>query len=85
MDPAQKSTGDKQAVKKNMEILSDMEVLKKDEFDRPITPASAITAIEQTAKTIESMYQSTTTAKTHLQLKGGVALIFACCDHSAGR
>ena len=54
-----------------MEILSDMEVLKKDEFDRPITPASAITAIEQTAKTMESMYQSTTTAKTHLQLKGG--------------
>ena len=54
-----------------MEILSDMEVLKKDEFDRPITARSAITAIEQTAKTMESMYQSTTTAKTHLQLKGG--------------
>ena len=68
-----------------MEILSDMEVLKKDEFDRPITARSAITAIEQTAKTMETMYQSTTTAKTHLQLNGGIALIFACCDHSAGR
>ena len=54
-----------------MEILSDMEVLQKDEFDRRVTPASAITAIEQTAKTMESLYQSTTTAKTHLQLKGG--------------
>ena len=52
-----------------MEILSDMEVLQKDEFGRRVTPASAITAISDTAKTMESLYQSSTTVKTHLQLK----------------
>ena len=52
-----------------MDILSDMEMLQKDVDGRRLTPSSAVAAINQTAKTMESLYKSLTTAKTHLQLK----------------
>ena len=52
-----------------MDILSDMEMLQKDVDGRRLTPSSAVAAINETAKTMEGLYKSLTTAKTHLQLK----------------
>ena len=52
-----------------MEILSDMEMLQIDENGSRLTPNSAVNAINDTANTIEGLYQSLTTAKTHLQCK----------------
>ena len=52
-----------------MEIWSDMEMLHTDENGRRLTPKSAVNAINDTAKTMEGLYASVTTAKTHLQVK----------------
>ena len=52
-----------------MEILSDMEMLRTDENGRRLTPNGAVNAINDTAKTMEGLHQSLTTAKTHLQCK----------------
>ena len=57
-------------MKKQMEILNDMETLHKDDMERPITAQSAILAINDTAKLMEKLYQSITVAKTHLKMKG---------------
>ena len=52
-----------------MEILSDMEMLHTDENGRRLTPNGAVNAINDTAKTMEALHQSLTTAKTHLNVK----------------
>ena len=57
-------------MKKQMEILNDMETLHKDANERTITAQSAILAINDTAKLMEKLYNSTTVAKTHLKMKG---------------
>ena len=56
-------------MKKKMEILSDMEMLHTDENGRRLTANSAVNAINDTAKAMEALHQSLTTAKTHLQCK----------------
>ena len=53
-----------------MEILNDMETLHKDANERTITAQSAILAINDTAKMMEKLYESSTVARTHLKLKG---------------
>ena len=53
-----------------MEILNDMETLHQDTDRRKITAQSAILAINDTAKLMEKLYNSTTVAKTHLKMKG---------------
>ena len=52
-----------------MEILSDMEIDQKCPDGCKVTPSSAITEINETAKIMELLYASVTTAKTHLSLK----------------
>ena len=56
-------------MKKKMEILSDMEMLQIDENGSRLTPISAVNAVNDAANTIEGLYQSLATAKTHLQCK----------------
>ena len=50
-------------------MLSDMEVMQKDESGRRITATIAINAINDTAKSIETLYDSVRTAQTHLKAK----------------
>ena len=64
-----------------------MEMLRKDEAGKAVTPQSAIDAINLTAAAMENLFDSTTVAKTHVRLKEwgdlrvlGTAEIFACCD-----
>ena len=52
-----------------MEILNDMDMLHTDENGRRLTLNSAVNAINDTAKAMEALHQSLTTAKTHLQVK----------------
>ena len=52
-----------------MEVLNDMETLHQDPDKHKITAQSAILAINETAKTMERLYASTTVARTHLKLK----------------
>ena len=52
-----------------MEILIDMEIDQKCPDGCKVTSGSAITEIDETAKIMESLYASVTTAKTHLSLK----------------
>ena len=65
----EKNTGDTQAVKKRMGILSDMEIDHKGPDGCKVTTSSAITEINETAKIMELLYKSVTTAKTHLSFK----------------
>ena len=52
-----------------MELLADMEALQKDATDKPLTATTAIHAINDTAKAMETLYDSVKTAQTHLKLK----------------
>ena len=47
-----------------------METLHQDPDKHKITAQSAILAINDTAKLMEKLYDSTTVAKTHLRMKG---------------
>ena len=51
------------------DLLSNMETLRKDEADNAATTQGAIDAINLTAAAMESLYDSSTVAKTHLGLK----------------
>ena len=52
-----------------MGILRDMEIDQKCPDGGKVTSSSAITEINETAKIMELLYGSVTTAKTHLSLK----------------
>ena len=52
-----------------MDILADMEALQKDATNKPLTATTAIHAINDTAKAMETLYDSVKTAQTHLKLK----------------
>ena len=58
--------GDEQAVKKRIEILEQMEFDRKEPAGGDITPTAAVDAINVTAKKMEILYKSMTTAKSHL-------------------
>ena len=57
-------------MKKQIELLNDMETLRKDDVGQPITATSAIIAINNTAKLMEKLHQTITVSKTHLKMKG---------------
>ena len=50
-------------------MLADLEVFQKDVDDRRVTATTAINAINDTAKAMETLYDSVRTAQTHLKLK----------------
>ena len=58
-----------QAVREHRDLLSNMELMRKDEAGNAVTAQSAIDAINLTAAAMESLYDSTTVAKTHVGLK----------------
>ena len=58
-----------QAVREHRDLLSNMELMRKDEAGNAVTAQSAIDAINLTAAAMESLYDATTVAKTHVGLK----------------
>ena len=52
-----------------MDLLADFEMLQKDAAGKPLTATTAINAINDTAKAMETLYDSVKTAQTHLKLK----------------
>ena len=67
---AGQSTGDEQAVKKRIDILAEMEYDHKGPDDAyNVTTSSAIITINETAKMMELLFGSVTTAKSHLAVK----------------
>ena len=58
-----------QAVREHRDLLSNMEMMRKDEADNAVTAQRAIDAINLTAAAMESLYDATTVAKTHVGLK----------------
>ena len=59
-----------QAVREHRDLLSNMDLMRKDEAGNAVTAQSAIDTINLTAAAMESLYDSTTVAKTHVGLKG---------------
>ena len=53
-------------MKKRIEILEQMEFDRKEPAGGDITPTAAVDAINVTAKKMEILYKSMTTAKSHL-------------------
>ena len=61
-------TGDEHAVKKRMDILEQMEYDRKGPDGGNITLTAAVSAINETAKKMEILYQALTTARSHLSV-----------------
>ena len=70
MTAVKKIPGDEQAMKQHLEILNDMVTLRRDESNRCITAHTAIRAISDTAKTMQSLYSTYTAAQWELNMKG---------------
>lgn len=58
-----------QAVREHRDLLSNMEMMRKDAAGNAVTAQSAIDAINLTAAAMESLFDATTVAKTHVGLK----------------